>query len=70
MKRKEFLIKGSLSAAGMIFIDSMPAFSRSFLHNSVEENDLYKIFQNPDNQYRPFVRWWWNGNKINKTENK
>lgn len=68
MKRKEFLIKGSLSAAGMVFIDSMPAFSRSFLHSSVEDNDLYKIFQNPDNQYRPFVRWWWNGNKINKTE--
>src|SRR5690606_16830923 len=27
-----------------------------------------KIFQEPSSEYRPFVRWWWNGNKVNKAE--
>lgn len=30
--------------------------------------DLYKQFQNPDNCYRPFVRWWWNGDKVEAEE--
>lgn len=30
--------------------------------------DLYETFKNPDAQYRPFVRWWWNGLKIDKKE--
>ena len=30
--------------------------------------DLYKTFKNPDAQYSPFVRWWWNGLKIDEKE--
>ena len=30
--------------------------------------DLYKLFQNPDNRYRPFVRWWWNGDRVEAEE--
>ena len=26
--------------------------------------DLFSGFQNPPAEARPFVRWWWNGNKI------
>ena len=26
--------------------------------------ELYQLFQNPPQHYRPFVRWWWNGNKV------
>ncbi|MCQ2283682.1 MAG: glycoside hydrolase family 2 [Bacteroidales bacterium] len=29
---------------------------------------LYELFQNPPTQYRPWVRWWWNGNKVNADE--
>lgn len=29
---------------------------------------LYEIFQNPPAQYRPWVRWWWNGNKVEANE--
>ena len=25
---------------------------------------LYAQFQNPDSRYRPFVRWWWNGDAV------
>lgn len=32
------------------------------------ESSLYSIFNNPATIYRPFVRWWWNGDKIEKDE--
>ncbi|WP_296635351.1 hypothetical protein [Polaribacter sp.] len=28
--------------------------------------DLFQKFQDPPAEARPFVRWWWNGNKIKK----
>lgn len=30
--------------------------------------ELYRQFRNPDNNYRPFVRWWWNGDKVEAEE--
>ncbi|RED47870.1 glycosyl hydrolase [Seonamhaeicola aphaedonensis] len=35
-------------------------------HKSTQ--DLFSGFQNPPAEARPFVRWWWNGNKIKKEE--
>jgi hypothetical protein len=29
---------------------------------------LFQGFQNPSNAARPFVRWWWNGGRINEQE--
>ncbi len=29
---------------------------------------LYQEFQQPDAEYRPFVRWWWNGDKVDSAE--
>lgn len=34
---------------------------------SNSSDDLFGKFQNPPAEARPFVRWWWNGNKV-KTE--
>ena len=31
-------------------------------------NAYYQQFRNPDPKYRPFVRWWWNGDKVNADE--
>ena len=30
--------------------------------------ELYGLFQNPTSEYRPFVRWWWNGDKVEPKE--
>ena len=30
--------------------------------------ELYELFKNPEPKYHPFVRWWWNGDKIRKDE--
>ena len=29
---------------------------------------LYQEFQQPASEYRPFVRWWWNGDKVEADE--
>jgi len=29
---------------------------------------LYKEFRQPASEYRPFVRWWWNGDKVETDE--
>ncbi|HXB93177.1 MAG TPA: glycosyl hydrolase, partial [Puia sp.] len=31
-------------------------------------SDLYRIFKDPVAVHRPFVRWWWNGDKIERSE--
>ncbi len=33
-----------------------------------DSNHLYEGFKNPPAEARPFVRWWWNGNKIESQE--
>lgn len=32
------------------------------------KEDLYSIFQTPDSKYRPYVRWWWNGLRLDGKE--
>ena len=32
------------------------------------EKAAYARFQNPGNQYKPFVRWWWNGDAVEAQE--
>jgi hypothetical protein len=29
---------------------------------------LYEIFATPEGKYRPFVRWWWNGDRVTAEE--
>jgi hypothetical protein len=30
--------------------------------------ELYQEFKQPASEYRPFVRWWWNGDKVEAEE--
>lgn len=32
------------------------------------ESELFKNFAHPKLEARPFFRWWWNGNRLSKTE--
>lgn len=38
------------------------------LPNESTPDLLFESFRNPDNKSKPFVRWWWNGNLIEKKE--
>ncbi len=54
-----------LGAGGMLAA-SLP----SWAYNSftVFDSDLYRRFQNPLSTDKPFVRWWWNGNRVDAGE--
>ncbi|RYZ48557.1 MAG: glycoside hydrolase family 2, partial [Chitinophagaceae bacterium] len=66
MERRKFIVTGSLLSAGSFF------FSNALLAQTPgaanEKKALYSIFKDPETIYRPFVRWWWNGNKVEKAE--
>ncbi len=36
--------------------------------NFLSTEQLYTEFQQPASEYRPFVRWWWNGDKVEADE--
>jgi len=65
--RREFIKATSLSASYI----GLGGFS---LQNCIDKTqsysyaDLFEIFKNPEAEARPFFRWWWNGNCVNKEE--
>jgi glycosyl hydrolase family 106( putative alpha-L-rhamnosidase) len=71
MNRRRFLLQGSLLTTGYTLLNTLPAMAGAHaetLIQSVSGAGLYQIFKNPDAVYRPFVRWWWNGDKVEKAE--
>ena len=70
MKRRSFLLQGSLLTTGLSIQHLLPSIinisprtdSRHFT------TSLYDVFKNPADVYRPYVRWWWNGDKVEATE--
>jgi hypothetical protein len=37
-------------------------------HDTLTTEQLYQGFQQPASEYHPFVRWWWNGDKVEANE--
>ena len=37
-------------------------------HDTFTTEQLYQGFQQPASEYHPFVRWWWNGDKVEAEE--
>ena len=70
MDRRTFLIRcASLSVGGAV-LTSMPAWARRAIEKETLrfDSELYHRFCNPESSDRPFVRWWWNGNRIQAEE--
>lgn len=69
MERKFFLYQIGLMASGSVLFKPLPSFlnDASAANQNTLEN-LYAAFQHPPAHCQPFVRWWWNGNKIEKQE--
>src|ERR1700752_3939194 len=63
MNRRHFLQKNFI-LAGDFPLRKLFLFPDNI---STAEN-IYSIFNNPPSIYKPFVRWWWNGDKIEKDE--
>ncbi|MDX1638746.1 MAG: glycosyl hydrolase, partial [Balneolaceae bacterium] len=64
--RRNFLKISGITALG----SSLLPFGNLGCGNrkSVPGETLYEIFKSPPSEYRPFVRWWWNGNRLEKQE--
>jgi hypothetical protein len=64
LRRRTFIVRGAIITAGLHF---RKLFASSA--NSIPQiNSLYPCFKDPEDIYRPFVRWWWNGDKIERDE--
>jgi len=67
MNRRAFLWQGSLVTTGLTLMKMLPVQANK-LPLSPPDPDLYRLFKDPATVHRPFVRWWWNGDKVEKTE--
>lgn len=69
MKRRQFLLQGPVAAAGLVWSGRLPSMAGAKTPGTEKEpGALYALFQDPPDRYRPFVRWWWNGDKVNQQE--
>jgi hypothetical protein len=62
LKRRAFIVHSSILTSGFHFRKLLP-----FSENKSQPS-LYSIFKNPASIYCPYVRWWWNGDKVERDE--
>ncbi len=62
MKRRTFISRSLLFSAGCLDARGVPLLFLPAGKQSL--TGLYELFKNPELKYHPFVRWWWNGNKV------
>jgi len=63
--RRKFLEIGTITTISSPFLISNCTGNNKYAD---EGNTLFKQFQNPPMSARPFVRWWWNGDKLTEKE--
>jgi hypothetical protein len=70
MDRRRFISGSTLAAAWWMMPGRLSLIASSpsdpVLHPA--GSGLYELFRDPASGYRPFVRWWWNGNKVEAGE--
>ncbi|HOO99777.1 MAG TPA: glycosyl hydrolase [Bacteroidales bacterium] len=69
MRRRSFISSCTMASAGFLLRGRIPAKGINGIQAGKENAvSLYELFKNPGSLYHPFVRWWWNGNKIEAAE--
>ena len=68
MKRRTFLARGTVFTAGTVLSLNSPIKAASLVDTKEGDDKLFALFQDPPTSAKPFVRWWWNGNLIEKEE--
>ncbi len=71
MKRRTFLIQSALLTGGCLMAASNRVWGMDPLKmrdNVLTGDQLYRLFRNPESKVHPFVRWWWNGDKVEAKE--
>lgn len=69
LHRRKFLQLSSITLAG-IPLSSLSANSSWYADLAVlpDNDSLYEMFKTPAGTAKPYVRWWWNGNRVVKEE--
>jgi len=70
MNRRNFISESALFSSG-IFLAGKGAFLQFTPGNEIQtksSSDIYELFRKPGLNYHPYVRWWWNGNKVEAKE--
>ncbi len=65
ISRRKFLEIGTLTSISSPFLISSCTRNNKY---SDQQNMLFEQFRNPPMTARPFVRWWWNGDKLTEEE--
>lgn len=70
MDRRSFIIRSAALSAGLVATGGVSLLGSDTLvdTNGKRKATIYTTFKNPNAKYHPFVRWWWNGNKVEKNE--
>jgi hypothetical protein len=70
MNRRKFLSDSAVLTSGFLAGREAFVFPGLFLNEDIyqKNHSLYELFSNPDLKYHPFIRWWWNGDKIEAGE--
>lgn len=69
MNRRKFIFLSSLTTATLPFLNIPQALSQTEAQETLAAGkSLCQIFENPENQHRLFVRWWWNGDRLTQKE--
>ena len=63
MKKTFMALLAACCAAGFAFAEKLPTVTPPR-----PAKDLYKVFSEPDSRHRPYVRWWWNGSRVQADE--
>ena len=65
IKKKVLLLFAGVAAVSVMGkAENLPTKSDM----AISSTDLYETFRAPDSKYRPFVRWWWNGLRLDENE--
>jgi hypothetical protein len=66
LSRRRFLQLGTATLTGLS-AGAWPALGENAA-TSAGDDALYQTFKEPPVRAQPFVRWWWNGNRLSKDE--
>jgi glycosyl hydrolase family 106( putative alpha-L-rhamnosidase) len=70
IQRRHFIKLASLTTASLPFLSLTKRISHQLTSGNavVQDDAVFDMFTNPKNFHRPFVRWWWNGDRVTKEE--
>jgi hypothetical protein len=66
LKRRTFLWQGSLLTGGVALSNGRSSLKAAL--SDSKRSSLFETFKNPSADCMPWVRWWWNGDKLEKSE--